>query len=334
MLTPEQLKARQRSLGASELAAIAGLSKWKTAVDVWARKARGPEGKAPPLVVEDQTLDLTKPGTLGNLLEPAIVELYVLHTSLATIAATTLVHPDHAWATATPDRLVAMGVGTDGPAFVPGHSQISRGLECKVVGPYMVSEWGEVPPDDVVIQCQWCMFITGLDLWDVAALLGGTGFRVFTVDRDDETIAFLFELALAFWTDNVLADEMPIVSDGKATQKVMAAKWSKDDGSTRKAPTEAAPIASDLKDVKAWIKGAKAHEARLTAQLCELVGESKGIKAEWGSFHWPTLQGGVAWKAVAESLAEHADDWDLLCEHFRADSYRKPGFYPKKAKKK
>jgi predicted phage-related endonuclease len=338
MLTPEQLKARQRTIGASEVAAVAGLSKWKTSADVWARKARGPKGDQPPLVEDDQTLDLTKPSTLGHLLEPTIVSLYVMHAQRPCVEGGTRAHPDHPWATATADRLVAVPDGHmgDGAPVFGRKSSIDRGLECKAVGPYMVSEWSDGPPDDVTIQCQWGMFVHDLPQWDVAALLGGTSFRVFTVERDDETIAALFALALAFWTDNVLADVMPDVSDGKAIQRVLSAKWAQDDGTTIDAGPDADAIADELKTVKAWIKGAKAHEAQLTGELCQLLGPAKKLKGEWGSFTWTTMAGGVAWKAVAESLAEQvdADTWEQLLEDHRSASYRKAGFYPKRAKKK
>ena len=67
------LERRRSGIGGSDVAPILGMSKWRTAYDVWLSKtAETPE--------EDRT---TMPMLLGNVLEPEVLRLYEQQTGVS-----------------------------------------------------------------------------------------------------------------------------------------------------------------------------------------------------------------------------------------------------------
>ena len=69
----EWLERRRSGIGGSDVAPILGMSKWRTAYDVWLSKtAETPE--------EDRT---TMPMLLGNVLEPEVLRLYEQQTGVS-----------------------------------------------------------------------------------------------------------------------------------------------------------------------------------------------------------------------------------------------------------
>lgn len=342
-LTAAQLEQRTHGVGASEVAALAGLNRFSDPIKVWATKARGPEGEIPPMIPPDDPELVSKRG-LGHVLEPVICNLYQHEEGngdLVILPCHTLVHPESAHILATPDRLVFPSLAAANDPHTSLDGCALHGLETKLVGRYMADDWSDGVPDYVVCQCQQNMGVTGLGRWDVAALIGGTEFQVFTVWRDDDVITALNDIIHAFWEDFVVADVMPDVVDGKMALKVLQTKWSKDNGQKVDAPPEAAPLAERLAMIMAWTREAKKQGDAIKAELCKLTGENKGLKGDWGSFSWPTMQGGVQWKeaalSMADGLAEHLDvepevilDIAALCH--RSGAYRKAALYPKKVK--
>lgn len=169
-------------IGASEIAAIAGLSKYSSPWDVYSRKI----GEAPERDDEDETSVHTRSGW-GHRLEPTIRQAYADLTGLdVLIPPGSLFHHENRWARATPD-----GIASD-------HEE-RRLVQIKNVGQFLAREWADQVPDYVQLQEQWELYVTDLRRADVAALIGGGEFRVFPVYRDDEMIDGLVTIARDFW---------------------------------------------------------------------------------------------------------------------------------------
>jgi len=341
-LTAEQLVQRQRTIGASEIAAIAGVSRFKGAVDVFATKARGPNGEVPPMVTEpppEPDVPLAVAGTLstdpreiGHIFEDALLGAYATRTGHEVEEwQDSLVHPENAWASCTPDGRVA--VANDNDDEEPDRG----GLELKMVGRWVREDWpGDGLPEYVVCQCQWSMWITGHQWWDVCALIDGTQLRIVRVERDDGLISDLVELGEAFWREHILADVMPPVTDGAQAMKVMAQHWRQDNGETLELTGEDADkveaVARELLLAQQREKDAASEVGRLKALLCAATGEHKALKGGWGRWAWPTMQGNPTWKAIAEELAGGVVPQALIDAN-RGDSYRRGQLYASKALK-
>jgi putative phage-type endonuclease len=185
-------------IGASEIAAVAGLNPFASPWDVYLRKT----GQAPDI-------EETAPMEWGNRLEPAIRKAYADHSQLTVLVPTTSIfRSDVRWARATPDGVVftaepANDVATSiiNPTIgeaVPA-SGADRILQIKNVGAWVEKSWDDAPPAYVQLQEQWELFVTGLARADVAVLIGGNDFRVYTIHRDDKMITDLVSIADAFW---------------------------------------------------------------------------------------------------------------------------------------
>ena len=171
----EWLKNRQTGIGGSDVAAILGLSKWKTPLDVYNDKiAENP--------VEESNASIE----WGNRLEPVIRQKYADVTGIpVTIPNTTFRHPEHPFMIANVDGLLP-----DGSV-----------LEIKTAR--SGADWGEEGTDEIpeyyLTQVQHYMAVTGSKMCDVAVLIGASDFRIYHVDFDPEIAAMLIEEEKAFW---------------------------------------------------------------------------------------------------------------------------------------
>ena len=188
MLTAEQIEERRAWMGASDIAAIAGLSPYANAHDVYLEKTR----RLTPATSE--AMDA------GNRFETAVLdwaeeELGVLRRDLLLPA------PDDLPITA---RLDAMRIEDHAPVEAK-----TGGL----FGPVDRALWGDEGTDEVpapyIVQVQIQMLCSGACRGHLAAFLGGRGFRMYTIDRADDLIDTLVERATAFWRDCVQADTPP-----------------------------------------------------------------------------------------------------------------------------
>lgn len=347
-LTPEQITHRATGIGASEVAAIAGLGRWSTALDVWARKRRGPKLELPPLaadVPEPDTPEHIIPSTeVGHLAEEFLVAGWK-HRRQNAVSGVPHVVPTlrdslRAHHRATPDRLVyegepptrlrpheAHGEPQDAASWAVG---AVLGVECKMIGERMLEDWKDGVPEYVIIQVQWGMHVTGVEQWDVVAWMGGSAIRVDRVVRDDALIDDLVELVDAFWAENVLGNVPPDHENAADLRRHIDRAWSIDDGQKVSAPAAAWPLARELTNVDAQMKALAGHKEDLVAKLAMMTGPHKAIAdSKWGSFHYGSRRGIVDWKALAENLYGGSLP-ETLVEQYRGKASRTPRFYPSK----
>ena len=87
------------------------------------------------------------------------------------------------------------------------------GLEAKVVGPGMASEYGaegtEEVPDKVYLQCQSYMTILDYNTWYVAALINSTSFGIYQIQRDETLGKLIVSVARKAWASVQACRETP-----------------------------------------------------------------------------------------------------------------------------
>lgn len=187
------LKGRQSGIGGSEIAAIVGLNQYRTPMQVW-------ESKVNP--VEDE--ETSQPAYWGTVLEDVVAKEYALRTGNKVQRLTKQMrHPDFDFAIANIDRAVINPAISGNVRWKDGKLTTDRILECKTANGFMAKQWGEAGtdsvPDAYLIQCQWYMGVTGASVCDLAVLIGGQDFRIYTIARDDDLIADLLQQGAAFW---------------------------------------------------------------------------------------------------------------------------------------
>lgn len=219
LLTAEEIEANEDAwlgerstgmrIGASESAAILGLSPWSSPLDVW-------ESKQP----NAEPIPETRFMTWGKRLESAIAEgaaldfrdrLGVLLPSPGLLASTA-----HEWITATPDRQNAFGdifngtTGTQHLSDVP----VTAVTEIKTGSAFARSKWwddagNEIVPPYYEVQVQQQMFVRGVRRGFVAALLGGNELILREVAYSRSFIELLIDELDEWRTRYLLGDEVP-----------------------------------------------------------------------------------------------------------------------------
>ncbi len=197
----EWLQYRRNGIGGSDIAAICGLSKWRTPIHVYLEKL----GEAP----EENKSEAAEWGTR---LEPLIADKFASehHEWAITEKKVIYCHPEHRWALGNLDRMI----------ICPNRG---RGiLEIKTASEYLRHEWdnGNIP-DYYYVQLQWYLFVTGLEWGYFATLIGGNKYREYEVMRDEEIIEQLFRLASDFWHHHVLVRKIPPVDGSDASTALL-----------------------------------------------------------------------------------------------------------------
>lgn len=190
-MSVDALADRRTFIGGSDAAAACGVCPWKTPVDLWLLKTGRKD--------EDDLSD-NEAVYWGNRLEHEVRDEYELKTGYSIEPGDFVQHRSIAF----------MAANTDGYAKPTG--QKKRVLELKTAGVRQSHLWGEPGTDAVpmnyVCQVMHYMEVCGLDVADIAVLVGGQRFRIYTVERDDELVDWMIEREAAFW-ECVKSDKPP-----------------------------------------------------------------------------------------------------------------------------
>lgn len=303
LLSKEQQRIRETGIGASEIAAVCGLSPWMSPTDVWMRK-RTPV-RAP--LVDGSSNNMAM--RIGNLLKEPLRRLYEREAGYhVAMPEATFRHPQYPFILATPG-----GICDDGDGVF-----YNRGLEIKNVGARMARAWEDAErgmPEYVELQARQNMAVLGYDRWDVAALLGGSDFRIFTLERDADAEQNLIEAATYFWEAYVLTDTPPPEPDPARRRELLKALFPGRKGKQCKPPQDAAGfdgLCRELAKIRDTEKAIDAEKAGIENQLFQMIGDDYGIEHGPFKFTWGVQAGLTNYKDIAEDLAGGRVPPDLI----------------------
>lgn len=187
--TPEWEAERRYSAGASEVAAIMGLSSYgNTALDVYKHK-QGIDAEFDPLLA-----------WIGHISEP-VIEAWVRKFSGLPVDL----------------RPGFMARSTVYPFLHASFDRVSLDpfvtWQFKTAHHYAGHHWDEGIPTDIRVQVQAEMAVAGTQRAAVVVWIGGREFRMFWEPRDDRFInEHLIPSVRSFWEDNVQAGVAPLPS--------------------------------------------------------------------------------------------------------------------------
>lgn len=257
MLTDHDKAIRERRIGASEVAAVLGISPYadSTPFSVWARLTQGYQ--------RPDAAELTA----GTYLERAVADWYAdQHASQVVVAHSTGTrHPEHDWLSATPDREVC-----DGPA--------SWLLECKTDRDR--DAWGTPGTDQVPVhvaaQVQVQMAVTGFDRCDVAVLFKSRDeFACYTVLRDEVVIGHIIRECGAWFDRHVVKGEMPALDGGNAAAEFLRRRYP-GGGPMAKANPDQVLLVHEYAALKSEIKAATKTADVLKQRIALELGDANG----------------------------------------------------------
>lgn len=196
VITPEA-HDRSKLLGGSDIAAVLGLSPWKTPLDLW-------RDKTTPRVEGPRRAVLTRGIRWEGAVAEMLVESLEAKGRKVDIVASNRRYRD--------DEHPFLAAEIDFEIRLDGAEEITN-VELKTVHPFRLREWGESGTDTLPVhytaQVMHGLGVTRRRSAMLAALFGADELRVYPVDADDETIAGLRSRAVSFWTDHVVAGIAP-----------------------------------------------------------------------------------------------------------------------------
>lgn len=244
-LTKQQHDRRRRGIGASEIAAIAGLSRWATPAEVFEAKVRG-----------RPDLD-SYAAALGNEIEAPIARIWAKGRNCKIRDVDTLQHPARPLALATPDRAVFV---LD-PSGAPLRAKLQREHLAEAIGLLQVKSttwrmapyWGPEGTDDVpqeyLVQAHWEAAVSGVSEIIFAVDFDKTELREWRVVGSSAVFDALYEIAAKFWRDHVETGRPPPPDASERHKEFLSRWWPREnaDAKVRPAtPAEAALMAEFL----------------------------------------------------------------------------------------
>ena len=202
-LTIEQLAQRTTYIGASDAAAVLGISRYKTPIQLWGEKT----GIVPAEDISDKL-----PVKFGNFCEQFVAELFEekmgvkLHRVKKTIH-----HKDHAFIACNLDRRIV------------GRKVI---VECKTANQFKSKDYSEensIPQEYVAQVLHQLACCPDMEYGYLAVLIGNTDFVVRRIERDSDLIEKMIAREVEFWNTFVVPKVMPtkvMASDGDVLAKV------------------------------------------------------------------------------------------------------------------
>lgn len=244
-LTVQQRKDRRLGIGGSDIAAILGISKWATPLDIYLEKISTEEPG------EDFGNQFTE---WGNRLEPVLVEKF--EESAGVKCATgldTFIHPERPYMRANIDaRLI-------------GEDAI---LECKTAGQFAGKEWsplgGDNIPEPYLLQCAYYAEVVGVSKVYIAVLIGGNDFRVYHYNRNPALGKLILAKVTDFWENHVLKQIPPDPINQEDAVKL----WRTTESDELKLATD--EILETLEELRRLRTDKKALEAQLALKQLEL----------------------------------------------------------------
>lgn len=255
-------------IGGTDIAAIMGLSRWRTPHAVYCEKVG---------------LDAPQPETeamrWGNILEPVILAEYGQRQGV-TVAPGGTRRGEREW-----ERCQLDGVVVGWPVIVEAKAV---GIAGRVAWHLWGDEGTDEVPQDYLCQAHWQLVCCPeMESAHVAALLAGSGLRIYIVQRHAEFEAYLRERAERFWIDHVKAQVPPPLDASDDCARFLSRIHPR---VVRAETLESTPtldeVAERLRRARETRVAAEAAEELEKNRLRAAIGNAAGLRGPWGRASW------------------------------------------------
>lgn len=310
MLTVAQRKARSTCIGSSDIAAIAGVSRYRTPYQVWADK----RGLVEPAPENEHT-------RAGHALQPVVAHDYFAREPGAVIRTTsdwirsnlsirTRLQRDgcreaEVLGLVRDPKRPHFGASPDYFAEFAGARELAL-LEIKTASLRNLNRWGETGsdsiPEEYICQVQWQMMVTGAPLAYVAVLIGGVHYRWYRIERSPSVIDALAAAGEQFWFDYILSGVPPPADPGSkdAAAELRRQFPQADEGKVLELGGDDEAVSKLLAAKAACDRAEADYETARQAMMTRLGNSAKAFGA-WGSVRWQNVKGRKTtdWKSLA-----------------------------------
>ncbi len=182
------LDYRRQGIGGSDVAAIAGISRWKDPFSIYMDKIGKVKASEPSEAMY-----------WGSTLENVVISEFVKRSGLQVEPLPAILqHPEVPYLLANVDGIVTDEEGGTGV------------FEAKTTNAFSKCHWeGDKVPEEYQLQVQHYLNVTGLAFAYVAVLIGGNEFHYKRIERDNKMIRLMMALEINFWEEHVLPKSPP-----------------------------------------------------------------------------------------------------------------------------
>lgn len=268
----EWLKARQDSIGGSDAAKIVGVHEFGSPHDVWLKKTARVD---PTAQKESDAIEW------GNRLEAVMRNAFQDKNDglIVSDPQVMYVDPEREFAHATPDSLIIASGEYNGEQ---DFSQGEVGLhEIKTASENMRVYWKEDEyPVWVYVQVQHYLDVLGLDWGYLSVLIGGSDYKQFFFERDEETIEWIRDEVSHFW-DLVMNDEEPELDGSQASADFLDQKHDVSTDEVKEIDDEEArQLLSRYDELKEMKDDADEQIDEIKNKLKDKIGEAEKAKVQ------------------------------------------------------
>ncbi len=258
-LSEKQQAMRESGVGASEVFDVLN-----GGIATYARKV----GEAEPFEGNSLT-------EFGHRIERVIGEAWTeRHPGVRIYTPGTLRHPEHDFALASPDRVVA----------TPGQGRPAREdwlglLEIKTVF-FAGGDFGEGAdeiPEKYLVQVAWQQEVCAIEEATLVALVNGD-YREYPIHRDRELGGMLLDVVGRFWREHVLARVPPPVDGSAAYTEYLRRRHPGVKAPPLPATPELRQLVAKLRAAKKATDAAEEEETRLSNMVRAAIGDAEGIE--------------------------------------------------------
>jgi putative phage-type endonuclease len=268
---------RLETIGASEAAAVAGLSRWSSPIQVWERKVER-------IIPDEGTTRLRL--RMGNLVEPILATIYAeetgRHVDRRNRWRTSKAWP---WAHAEIDGI---SYPVDAAGVIPADRRLLELKTADMIRGFGDPEDGaEALPMEYRLQVQHALAVTGLERADVYVVIGyGRQTLLYTLEREPRTIAALAKVEADFM-ERVRLRIPPEIDGTDAYREYLARRYPiADEPIVRPATPEEELLVAAVEVAVAETKRAEVAEAKAKNLVRAAIGTDAGIAGASGRATW------------------------------------------------
>ncbi len=171
-------------------------------------------------------------------------------------------------------------------------------------------------PDYYRAQLEWLMEVLDFDHADLPVLVAGQDYRLFRASRHRPLAAALIEIGEKFWTEHVVKDIPPEVTDSEASRAYIRSRFPRDLVPLRDATEEEAISAEQLARIREACDRLEKTKADLEARFKLAIGDAAGIQGEGFRITWKASKDSAKtdWESIARGLKTRAtaEEWETL----------------------
>lgn len=291
----------ETGIGASEIAAIVGISPWAKPWTIYARKHK---------LIEPQAQ--TEEMFWGTMLEPVIAQVFSMRMGLPVEWYNQRIYSEkRPWQYASPDAFI-----------IPAPTAPRWILECKTAGLHASSNWDrnasdeDGVPDYYAAQVQWQLSTLELEVGYIAVLIAGNDFRTYRIEHDPVLEDILLEAGEEFWRKHILQKVEPPIDGSEDARQYLRKRYPREREKLRPATLAEMEWLNQYAQLRHLLEQGETRKKELENQITQSIADHEGLEWQGGKLTWKRTKDRslTNWhELAADQLAKLAEEERTAC---------------------